>query len=166
MLTRVTGVLTRKLAWATLGFLWRYIMRSGVNQSLYARWKSMRFRCNDPTNARYGGRGISYDPRWNDYLVFAADVGDPPEGMQLDRIDNNKGYYKDNVRWVTPLMNNNNQGNYKTNTTGLAGVSWHKQKKAWVAYSKAPQQQLYYGPDFFEACCARKSSENKLRLIL
>lgn len=136
-------------------------MRSGVNQSLYVRWVAMRNRCNDPFNARYGGRGISYDPRWNDYNTFAADIGEPPPGLVLDRIDNDKGYYKDNVRWTTYKVNNNNQGSYKTNSTGIAGVSWHKQRNCWVAYTKAPQKQLYAGQDFFLACCARKSWEAK-----
>ncbi len=140
-------------------------MRSGVNQSLYSRWKAMRNRCNDPFNARYGGRGISYDPAWNDYLVYAADVGEPPEGMELDRIDNDKGYYKDNVRWVPRAVNNRNQGSYKSNTTGIAGVSWHAQRQVWVAYTRAPQRQLYCGADFFLACCARRSYEAKNLLL-
>lgn len=137
-------------------------MRTGVHLSLYARWKAMRNRCNDPFNARYGGRGITYDPAWEDYETFAAAVGEPPEGLQLDRIDNDKGYYKDNVRWVTAKVNANNQGTYKTNTSGIAGVSWHKQRNGWYAYGKATagrQSALYFGPDFFLACCARKSWE-------
>lgn len=139
-------------------------MRSGVNQSLYARWKAMRNRCNDPFNARYGGRGISYDLRWNDYEVFAADVGEPPPGLVLDRRDNDKGYFKDNVRWVTYSVSNTNQKKGRANYAGIKGVCWHKTRKGWFVYTNPPQKQLYYGPDFFEACCARKSYEaNNLR---
>lgn len=50
----------------------------------------------------YGGRGIDMDPRWNTYENFLSDVGRrPTKSHSLDRIDNSKGYWKDNVRWAT-----------------------------------------------------------------
>jgi hypothetical protein len=38
-------------------------------------------------------------------------MGEIPEGMEIDRIDNNKGYSKENCRWVTALVNSNNKRN-------------------------------------------------------
>ena len=36
-------------------------------------------------------------------------MGDRPfDGAEIDRIDNNKGYYKDNCRWVTRKQNARN----------------------------------------------------------
>jgi hypothetical protein len=72
----------------------------------------MKSRCDNPKNlgyVNYGGRGISYDPRWADFIVFARDIGEPPASeYTLDRIDNNKGYYIDNVRWATRYTQSRN----------------------------------------------------------
>lgn len=47
--------------------------------------------------------------RWkDDFRLFYADVGDRPEGLTLDRIDNDRGYEPTNVRWVTRADNNRN----------------------------------------------------------
>lgn len=140
-------------------------MKSGVHPGLYSRWKSMIHRCMDLNNPDYGGRGITVCTRWLTYENYAADVGEPPHpDAQLDREDNSLGYFKENCRWVTRQVNQNNCRQYKNNTTGISGVSWHKQRQCWVAYSKLSggrQQSLYTGQDFFLACCARKSYESK-----
>ncbi len=63
----------------------------------------MRARCDNPQNPayrNYGARGISYDPRWASFQEFLADMGERPDGLTLDRIDNSKGYEKANCRWT------------------------------------------------------------------
>lgn len=77
------------------------------NHPLYQRWCNMKQRCFNPKNAGYhlyGGRGISMHPAWvESFDAFAADVGCPPSPSHtLDRVDNMKGYFPDNVRWATP----------------------------------------------------------------
>lgn len=68
-------------------------------------WLQVKQRCLNPKNKRYkyyGARGIDIDPEWvKSFETFLGDVGERPEkGMTLDRIDNNKGYWRWNVRWT------------------------------------------------------------------
>lgn len=76
----------------------------GRVSQIYRVWLSMRERCNNPKcedYKHYGARGITVCPDWEDYAVFKVDMGDRPQGRSLDRIDNSKGYSKDNCRWAT-----------------------------------------------------------------
>jgi hypothetical protein len=79
--------------------------------SIYLVWASMKARCSDENKEfykYYGGRGIAVCDRWKDFENFYADMGDRPEGLSLDRIDNNKGYSPDNCRWATNLQQRRN----------------------------------------------------------
>ncbi len=79
----------------------------------YNSWRSMRARCLNPKHsayANYGGRGISICPEWlNDFDAFYHDMAPRPDGMTLDRIDNNGDYSKSNCRWVLVADQHNNK---------------------------------------------------------
>ena len=82
-----------------------------VKSAEWESWQAMKSRCDNPAHhayARYGGRGISYDSSWSDFLTFLADMGPRPIGTSLDRIDNEKGYSKENCRWATPKEQSRN----------------------------------------------------------
>ena len=78
----------------------------------YYSWKSAKCRCNNPNTINYhdyGGRGIKFSPDWNRFADFHADMGDRPEGTELDRIDNDGDYCLENCRWATRSANHQNK---------------------------------------------------------
>lgn len=83
---------------------------------IYRSWQSIKRRClnkKDPAYANYGGRGITICDEWLVFENFLADMPGFEPGLEIDRIDNNKGYSKENCRWVTSKVNNRNRRNNK-----------------------------------------------------
>ena len=79
-------------------------------------WMQMVARCTKPRHKRYpyyGGRGIKVCDRWLDYDNFRSDMGEPPKGLWLDRIDNDGNYEPSNCRWATPVEQIRNRRNTK-----------------------------------------------------
>lgn len=80
--------------------------RSGSQE--YIAWCGMKRRCTAKDSRdypRYGGRGITYDQRWETFEQFLADMGEMPgPRYSLGRIDNDAGYCPANCRWETPTQ--------------------------------------------------------------
>lgn len=82
-------------------------------EPIYHVWQAMKDRCNNPNNKdyrRYGERGIKISPLFNTFEGFLENIpAGYSKGLELDRIDNSKGYFPDNLRWVTDKVNANNR---------------------------------------------------------
>lgn len=83
-----------------------------ANTPFYNVWVGIKARCNNLKCKEYkwyGGRGITYDPRWNDFLEFKKDmyfsyiysikqlkIKQP----SIERKDVNGNYCKENCCWI------------------------------------------------------------------
>jgi hypothetical protein len=105
-------------------------------------------RCTNPKDAaysNYGGRGIAVYPEWLNYENFIQDVGKrPSDKHSLDRIDNDKGYYPDNIRWTTKSYQAHNRRKRKA----LYGAVWRPDKNKWLA--RIRKDGKAYGLGYYE----------------
>lgn len=77
----------------------------------------MHARCNDKKNNRYyryGARGIYVCDRWKTFSNFLEDMGEPLDGQQIDRINNNGPYERHNCRWVYPKESARNKSSNRS----------------------------------------------------
>ena len=91
----------------------------------HGTWLRIKSRCcneNDQKFYRYGGRGIKVCNEWlNSFESFFMDMGNRPKDCtSIDRIDNNKGYFKENCRWADDKTQARNKSNTKLNTEIVA----------------------------------------------
>lgn len=78
----------------------------------YKSWHAMIQRCEGKGGHKsYPDRGISVCEEWMSFNNFLNDMGERPKRKTLDRIDNTKGYSKNNCQWSTNKQQSNNRKN-------------------------------------------------------
>lgn len=84
-------------------------------RSEYQSWTNMRARCLHPKNKKYphyGGRGITIDPRWDEFKNFMLDMGRKPHPRHtIERDDVNGNYEPKNCRWIARKDQGRNKRN-------------------------------------------------------
>ncbi len=90
---------------------------------VYNSWIKMIDRCTNPRCKcfhNYGGRGIKVCSRWFDFREFYKDMGDPPEGCTIERIETEGHYEPSNCCWASvKAQNNNRRSNLKLELKGV-----------------------------------------------
>ena len=115
------------------------------NKDLFNLWQTMKTRCensNRENYERYGARGITVCEEWHEakkFVEWALSNG-YKKGLQLDRIDNSKGYSPENCRFVTPKENSKNRRNTKLLT--INGVT--KCVSEWCEQKSISIYTVYY----------------------
>lgn len=106
---------------------------NGKRPRAYAAWVNMRQRCTNPKYrdyANWGLRGIVYCREWEQFDNFYRDMGEPPKGTSLDRINNDGDYSKENCRWATRSVQNLNKRNcvrYELNGKTQTLAEWARE---------------------------------------
>lgn len=120
----------------------------------YQSWCNMKGRCHTPNKTGYeywGGRGIKVCDAWiESFETFLRDMGPCPQGMTLDRKDNDGDYAPGNCRWASHEVQSNNQSsnirithNGKTQTVAQwaqeLGIKYHTLYRRAVIKGEPPQ---------------------------
>jgi hypothetical protein len=108
--------------------------KHGMSHSrTYSSWESMKARCNNPKSTKYeiyGGRGITFQESWKEYVNFLNDMGEAPDGCTLDRIEVNGDYTKSNCRWASASIQTKNTRKSKGSfVSDYKGVRFDKRAK-------------------------------------
>jgi hypothetical protein len=92
----------------------------------YRAWQAVKNRCLNPRGQDwkyYGGRGITFEPRWVDFAAFLKDMGRKPRPeLTLERINGNKAYCKANCTWATRQVQARNRAYVKLSLTKVAQI--------------------------------------------
>lgn len=163
--------------------------RTPKNDKVYKSWCKIKERCfnqNDKSYKDYGGKGVTMYSDWvDDFVAYRDHIGNPPDDgfrYSIDRLDNNVGYFPNNLRWATYHQQARNKTHQVNNKSGFMGVCWEEKKwpnnklstlyanAQWKALDGKTQKKCFsvkkYGEElaFFMACEYREQQINLLNL--
>lgn len=105
----------------------------------YRKWQDTVQRCenpNHPSYHNYGGRGITIHPElrsWKNWINYIESLPNYDPNLSLDRLDNNKGYEKGNLRWVNTSVQVANRRFSGKGFNKYTGVNFSKTHNRWIA---------------------------------
>jgi hypothetical protein len=122
----------------------------------HGTWKHLFYRCyakTSPDYKNYGNRGIDVCQQWHGesgFYEFINDVGlRPSKEYSLDRIDVNKGYYPENVKWATNIEQANNRRNTKRYLLNGENLTISEiSRKLNIPYKRLWKANKLYGSPF------------------
>lgn len=102
----------------------------------YRSWSKMKRRCNDKEYEEYYA-DVNYDKSWESFEDFLKDMGERPDGCTLDRVDNSKGYFKENCLWRSNSYQLKNQRKrcQSTSSSKYKGVCHDKRYNGCYSFS-------------------------------
>lgn len=135
--------------------------------SEYEIWVGIKKRCcneKSPSYKNYGGRGIKICDEWSEsFENFYKDMGDrPSDKHEIDRIDNDGNYCKENCRWVTRSVNSQNQRKQKGKSSNYRGV--RKEKNRWEVGIMKNGKRYYLGRFVLEKEAAEAYNKKAIEL--
>ena len=153
--------------------IYRYCPETGEIRNKVDRGRYGRFKAGTIATSRHNKGYLqvqfSKDGRKFHYLAhrvaWLLHTGEDPGDMEIDHIDGQRSRnIFSNLRLVGRQENSRNMSKFKSNTSGVTGVYWDKEKGKWMARitDHGKLQNLGYFYDKFEAIRARKSAENRL----
>ena len=114
---------------------------------IYGIWNAMVQRCYNLNHIRYedyGGRGILVCARWHLFNNFYDDMGDRPEGLTLERINNDGNYEPGNCKWATRVEQQSNRRLQKPMSCGPNKQRWFiARNKKMTKYIKSNNQREF-----------------------
>lgn len=136
---------------------------SGYKDRAYGIWQAMKDRCSNSNRSDfhcYGGKGITVCADWGDFGTFIADMGEPPQGYTLERIDTSKGYNKQNCVWADRKTQAANTSRNRTVVVnGVRRLAAHVATENGVNKHTYKQRLYVYGWTIEEACGLNKRSD-------
>lgn len=107
----------------------RFLSHGLSKTRTYRIWRAMLNRCRQAQYEKYYG-SLTVCERWSAFENFLSDMGEAPEGLSIDRKDNNKGYAPDNCRWAT-------QTQQVRNTRRRVEYEWNGERHSLIEWAEA-----------------------------